>query len=325
MFKLGPATRRTVVSAALILLPATFSGQEKNDVVRLDPALDEIVSLDAKVEKISGDLTATNGPLWMTKGGFLLFSDPPNNIMYKWDPRDGKTSTYMDHSGFTGTDPKGLGREIGSNGTTLDRQGRLVFCAQGDKQIVRIEPDGKRTVLASELKGKRLESPNDVVVKSNGSVYFTDLPASMVYLVKDGALQAATTSMERPNGLAFAPDEKHLYISENGKDKRNIMSFDVLPDDTLANPKIFLDMNSSPLPWLPDALKVDLRGNVYSQGEGGMWIVSPQGKHIGTIIVPERPTSHAFGDADGKTLYITARTSVYRIKLKAAGIRPDAK
>jgi gluconolactonase len=176
--------------------------------------------------------------------------------------------------------------------------------------------------IASEYEGKRLDSPNDLVYKSNGSLYFTDLPAGMVFLLKNGKLQLTTAELQRPNGLAFTPDEKHMYLAENARDKRNIMRYAVQPDDTLAKGEIFLDMNSSPLPWLPDALKVDERGNVYSQGEGGLWIISPAGKHLGTVLMPERPTSQAFGDADGKTLYITARTSVYRVRLNIPGIRP---
>jgi gluconolactonase len=312
---------QVLLLSVLIGVSTAMQSQEKSDVIRLDPALDEIVSADAKVEKLAGNLVATNGPLWMNKGGYLLFSDPPANIMYKWDPRDGRASVYLDKSGLTAGEA-GQRREIGSNGTTLDGQGRIVFCAQGDRQIVRLEADGKRTVLISAYQGKPLDSPNDLVYKSDGSLYVTDLPAGMVLLLKDGVVRPATTAMQRPNGLAFAPDEKHLYISENAQNKRNIMRFEVQPDDTLANPEVFLDMNSYPLPWLPDALKVDERGNVYSQGEGGLWIITPAGKHIGTILIPERPTSQAFGDADGKTLYVTARTSVYRIRLKMAGNRP---
>jgi len=304
-----------------VLVSTAIQSQEARDVISLDPAMDEIVSRDAKLEKLAGNLVATNGPLWMTKRNYLLFSDPPANIMYKWDPKDGKASVFLDKSGLTEGEA-GQRREVGSNGTTLDRQGRIVFCAQGDRQIVRLEEDGKRTVLIRDYQGKSLNSPNDLIYKSNGSLYVTDLPAGMVLLFKDGTVRLATTNMERPNGLALAPDERHVYISENAQNKRNIMRFEVQPDDTLANPQVFLDMNSSPLPWLPDALKVDERGNVYSQGEGGLWIISPSGKHLGTILVPERPTSQAFGDADGKTLYVTARTSVYRIRLKMAGIRP---
>ena len=304
----------------LVAVSTTAQAQETKHVVRQDPALDDIISPDAIVEKLAGNLIATNGPVWVPNKGYLLFSDPPANIMYKWDPRDGKVSVFLDRSGFTGTDTTGLGREIGSNGTTLDRQGRVVYCNQGDRQVVRLEGDGRRTVLASEYEGKRLSSPNDLVYKSNGSLYFTDPPGKSVFLLKGGKLQLLTKDMESPNGLAFSPDEKHLYISDPRK--RTITRFDVQQDDSIANGQIFLDLSSQPLPWLADALRVDQRGNVYSQGPGGLWIISPEGKHLGTVLVPERPTSQAFGDADGKTLYITARTSVYRVRLKVAGIRP---
>src|SRR6266849_6196689 len=151
---------------SLLSTVAAFSisspSQENSGIVRLDPAVNEIVPNEAKLEKIVGDLVATNGPVWARKEGYLLFSDPPSNIMYKWDPRNSKVSTFLDRSGFTGTDTKGLGREIGSNGTTFDHEGRIVFCAQGDRQIVRLEQDRKRTILASEYEGKRLNSPNDL-------------------------------------------------------------------------------------------------------------------------------------------------------------------
>lgn len=304
----------------LVAVSTAAQAQGTKHVVRQDSALDEIVSPDAIVEKLASSFVATNGPVWVRKGGYLLFSDPPANIMYKWEPRDSKVSVFLDRSGFTGTDTTGLGREIGSNGTTLDRQGRVVYCNQGDRQIVRLEEDGRRTILASEYEGKRLSSPNDLVYKSNGSLYFTDPPGKSVFLLKDGKLQLLTKDMESPNGLAFSPDEKNLYISDPRK--RTITRFDVQGDGTIANGKIFLDLNPHPLPWLADALKVDEKGDVYSQGPGGLWIISPEGKHLGTILVPERPTSQAFGDADGKTLYITARTSVYRVRLKVPGIRP---
>jgi len=156
------------VSMLLAVSPAIRS-QDKGDVVSLDPAFNEIASSDAKVEKLAGGLMATNGPFWLTKQGFLLFSDPPANIMYKWDPREGKHSVYMDKSGLTRGEAEGR-RELGSNGTTMDRQGRLVFVAQGDREIVRIEADGKRTTLFGAYEGKPLDSPNDLVYKSDGSV-----------------------------------------------------------------------------------------------------------------------------------------------------------
>ena len=193
----------------------------------------------------------------------------------------------------------------------------------------------KRTVLASRYEGKRLNSPNDLVYKSDGSLYFTDpsaglrerdkdpkkeLPFNGVYLLKDGKLQLLIKDMQVPNGLAFSPDEKHFYVNDSAK--KIIMRYDVLPDDTIANGQLFIDMNSDNAPGVPDGMKVDRKGNVYSTGPGGFWIMSPEGKHLGTISFQELPANLAFGNADARTLYLTARTGLYRIRLKIPGVRP---
>jgi gluconolactonase len=231
-------------------------------------------------------------------------------------------SVFMKDSGYTGDLGK-VSREgfiarsgplyvmsFGSNGITLDQQGRLVFCAQGDRAIVRIEKDGKRTVIADRFEGKRLNRPNDLVVKSDGAVYFTDpridntptmeLPYSAVFMVKDGKIQLLANDF-RPNGIAFSPDEKILYVN-GGK---MIRSYDVHPDGTVGNGRVFIDMASDTAPGGTDGMKVDRQGNVYCTGPGGIWIMSPAGKHIGTILMPEPASNLAFGDTDYKTLYIT--------------------
>jgi len=314
------------------------------DVVKLDPKLDEIVPAGAKVEKLEGNLSFAEGPVWVRQGGYLLFSDIPANAINKWTP-DGNISSAIKPSGFTGADPSEAGSEInngkdvvrllGSNGVTLDRQGRVVFAAHGDRAVVRIEKDGKRTVLADRYEGKRLNSPNDLVYKADGALYFTDppfglrkrdedpkkeLPFDGVYLLKDGKLQLLDKTFTGPNGIALAPGEKYLYVDDSAK--KLIMRFDVQTNDTVTNGKTFIDMNSDQAPGVPDGMKVDQKGDVYSTGPGGVWIMSPDGKHLGTIKVPEVPANLAFGDADGKTLYLTARTGLYRIHLNIGGIRP---
>lgn len=310
-------------------------------VERLDPALDALVAPDAKLETLGAteQFGVTEGPVWVREGnsGFLLFSDIPANAILKWTPDD-KVSVFLDNSGYTGTDVKSVCRvsnsgrlyvcQIGSNGLTLDPQGRLVIAAEGYRAVVRIERDGTRTVLAKSYGGKPLVGPNDVIVKSDGTLYFTD--GAGFFMVKDGNVQL---SLEKDpeggfNGLAFSPDEKLLYISSAGKTLR----YDVRPDDTLTNRQVLMNVGT-------DGMKVDQKGNIYfavrsSSGEGakgGLWIASPDGKHIGTIHVPPLAgrrgqgsvvKNMAFGDPDGKSLFICATAHLYRIRLKTAGIRP---
>ena len=334
---------------ALLLSVAALSvsvrAQSPNAVLRLDPALDAIVAPDAPVEKLAGGFLFLEGPAWVRKGGYLIFSDIPGNVINKWDSKTGKITTLLEPSGFTGADRTGVGREqtngkatvlnYGSNGITLDRQGRIVFSAMGDRAIVRIEKNGKRTVLADRYEGMRLNSTNDIVVKKDGAIYFTDPPSALpkgnddpskempfngVYLLKNGILTLLAKDLLNPNGLAFSPDEKVFYVDDTTK--RTVLRFDVLPDDTVTNGRVFVDMTGEKGAGNPDGMKVDVKGNIYCTGAGGVWVITPEGKHLGTLVFPEIPANLAFGDADGKTLYVTARTGLYRIHLKVAGIRP---
>ena len=341
---------RNCLKVSLLMMAAAWPltkihAQGANQVVRLDPGLDSILSVDTKVEKLAGDMGFLEGPVWVREGkGYLLFSDIPANVIDKWTP-DGKISVFLKPSGFTGTDPTGIGSQsnngfkdvilLGSNGVTLDRQGRVVFATHGDRTIVRLEKNGKRTVLADRFEGKRLNSPNDLVVKSDGAVYFTDppfglpkrdddpkkeLPFDGVFLFKDGKLQVLDKTYKGPNGIAFSPDEKYLYVNDTAR--KIIMRYEVQPDDTIAKGKVFIDMNSDSAPGVPDGMKVDKKGDVFCTGPGGFWIMSPEGKHLGTVKTPELPANMAFGDADAMTLYLTARTGLYRIRLKTPGIQP---
>jgi gluconolactonase len=312
-------------------------------VKKLDPGLDAIVRANAKVEVLKDDYFGiAEGPVWMKDGqsGYLIFSDIGSNNIYKWTP-DGKLSVFLEKTGWSGTDTSALvgyisgfnGRiytvAFGSNGIALDPQGRLIWCAQGDRSVVRQEKDGKRTVLADHFEGKRLNRPNDVVVKSDGAIYVTDprgartaeMDSSAVFLIKDGKIQLLEKEYS-PNGIVFSPDEKYLYV--NGQQK--IYRYEVRPDDTLANRQLFIDMSGDKSPGGADGMKVDQKGNVYSAGPGGIWIVSPEGKHLGTIIAPEGGgvTNMAFGDPDGKTLYMTVRRTLARIRLNIAGARPHS-
>lgn len=321
------------------------AGSDGQTVASLDPALNELVPANSHLEKIADGFGFTEGPVWVRKGNYLLFSDIPANVIDKRTP-DGKVSIFLKPSGYTGTDPSQVGKEInnghstirliGSNGVTLDPQGRVVFCAQGDRSVVRVEKHGRRTVLADRYEGKRLNGPNDLVYKSNGALYFTDpssgfpkgnddpkkeIPFEGVFLVKDGQLHLLDKTFPHPNGIAFAPGEKYLYV--NDTDTKSIMVFDVLPDDTIANKRLLVEMSGSDLPGKPDGMKVDVKGDVYCTGPGGVWIISPTGIHLGTIKSPEIITNLAFGNSDGKTLYLTSRMgALYAIQLKVAGILP---
>ncbi len=310
-------------------------GNTGGQVIRLDPALDTIVPARAQVEKLAEGFQFTEGPVWVREGGYLLFSDPNNNTIYRWTP-DGELSVFRTKSGYAGLDIGEYGQP-GSNGLTLDREGRLTINEHGNRRVTRLEKNGVLKVLADRYQGKRLNSPNDLAYRSDGALYFTDppfglpkffadprkeLPYSGVFLLKDGALRLVSQDLNGPNGLAFSPDEKFLYISNWDVKKKVIMRYAVNADGTLANGRMFFDMAGAPGEEALDGLKVDQQGNVYASGPGGVWIVSSAGKHLGTIQAPELPANFAWGDTDGKTLYLTARTGLYRIRLNVPGVRP---
>lgn len=304
-------------------------------VTRNDPAVDRIVSRDATIEKIAGGFQFTEGPLWHPNG-YLLFSDPNANTIYRWST-DGGVSVFRTKSGYAGPDV-GEYHQPGSNGLTLDRDGRLVINEHGRRRVVRLETNGLITQLADQFDGKRLNSPNDLVFASTGALYFTDPPFGLpkvfadprkelkhsgVYRLLDGKVRLMTDELTGPNGLAFSPDERWLYVSNWDERRKVIMRYPVLTDGTIDDGEVFLDVTRShPGEQSWDGVKVDQEGNVYAAGPGGIWILSPEGKHLGTITPPETPANMTFGDADGRTLYITARTSVYRVRLGVPGIRP---
>ena len=332
---------------AALFAGAKLSAQSGGQIIRLDPALDALIPLDAKIEVVAGNLGFLEGPVWVRTPApdFLIFSDIPANTIDKWNPADGKVSVFLAKSGFAGDNPGDAGYQLnngngivtlyGSNGVTLDKQGRVTYCQHGDRGVMRLEKDGKRTVLADRYEGKRLNSPNDLVYKSDGSLYFTDppyglrkladdpkkeLPFSGVYRLANGKLQLVNKDFQAPNGLAFSPDEKYLYVDDSAS--KTYWRFTVQPDGTLANKKLLIDMSSSKEAGVPDGMKIDQKGNIYGAGPGGVWVLTPEGKHLGTIRPPENPANLAWGDADGKTLYLTAVTGLYRLRVNVAGIRP---
>lgn len=303
-------------------------------VVEKDPALKAIVSAGAKIEKLADGFVFTEGPIWVKEGGEgLLFSDIPNNRIMKWTP-DGKVTEFRKPSGYTGP-PAPEGSYVGSNGLTLDKEGRLTICEHGDRRVTRLEKDGSLTVLADKYQGKRLNSPNDAVYKSDGSLYFTDPPYGLfderkkeldfqgIYRwTADGKLQLLNKELSRPNGLAFSPDEKTLYVANSDPEKKLWMAYDVAINGTLSKGRVFFDVTGEQEDGLPDGLKVDTQGNLYCTGPGGTWIFSADGKHLGTIKPTEVPANCHWGDADGKTLYMTARKGLYRLSLNIPGVRP---
>ena len=346
-------TRLSLAAFACLLMTGFAGAQSAGDkaVVRLDPALDALVAPDAKVELVKGGFGFTEGPVWMQEGktGFLLFTDIPGAVVWKLTP-DGKASVYLDNTGYQGpevwrwggiqnngferTDPRFEEfAMIGADGLTVDRQGRLILATFAGRSLMRIEKNGKRTVLADNYQGHRFGGPNDVVVKSNGAIYFIDTYGSFrqrekdprkeldftgVYMWKDGKLSLLVKDMPMVNGLAFSPDEKYLYV--NGSRENYVNRYEVLPDGTLANGKLFIDLSKETERGITDGLRVDTKGNLYETGPGGVWIISPEGKHLGTIRAPEQSTNVGFGDADKKTLYIAARTGIYKIRVLTPGI-----
>lgn len=339
--------RLLLFAFAALFAGGTLSAQNDGQIIRLDPSLDALIPATAHIEKLADGFGFLEGPVWVHSGkpGYLLFSDIPANVIDKWDPQNGKVSIFLEKSGFAGADPGDAGYQsnnghvvvtlYGSNGITLDRQGRVTYCQHGDRAVVRLEKDGKRTVLADRFEGKRLNSPNDLVYKSDGSLYFSDPPYGLrkladdpkkelsfsgVYRLSKGKLQVVNKDFQAPNGLAFSPDEKYLYVDDSST--KTYWRFDVQPDGTLANKKLLIDASSSKDAGVPDGMKIDKQGNMYAAGPGGVWVISPDGKHLGTIVPPENPANLAWGDADAKTLYFTARTGLYRLKVNVSGIRP---
>jgi gluconolactonase len=303
-------------------------------IVRLDPALDEIIPQGAKLEKLAGGFQFIEGPVWHPDG-YLLFSDPNANTIYRWSP-EGSVSAFRSKSGYTGFDI-GEYHQPGSNGLTLDRNGLLTINEHGNRRVTRLERTGKITVLADHYQGKRLNSPNDLVYRSDGTLYFTDppfglprafedprkeLPFSGVYMVKDSQVTLLTRELSGPNGIAFSPDERYLYVDNWDLKRKVLMRYEVNADGTLANGKVFYDFTGDPEPVALDGIKLDQEGHVYVSAPGGVWILSPEGKAVGRIVPPEHDANFAFGDADGKSLYLTASTGLYRIRVSIPGIRP---
>jgi gluconolactonase len=324
-------------------LPLLAEGKGKRDTLgtieRLKPAFDDLIAKDAVLEKLAGGFAWTEGPVWDKKGGYLLFSDIPNNSVFKYKEGE-KVSLFLKPSGYAGSRTDFM--EPGSNGLLIDSEGRLILMEHGDRRVSRLEKDGKtRTTLADKYEGKRLNSPNDGVFKSNGDLYFTDPPygrmlkgkpwvfpdrdmdyCGVYRLSKDGKkLTLLTKEMSYPNGIAFSPDEKTLYVAQSDPKNAIWMAFPVKEDGTLGKGKVFFDSTKwvATKKGLPDGMKVDAKGNLFATGPGGVLIFSPDGTHLGTIATGVPTANCAWGD-DGTVLYVTADKDLCRIKTKTKGL-----
>jgi gluconolactonase len=337
-----------IFSAVFLLAASDGRAQDSGDVLeRIDPAFDALVGDNVEVEILHEEAdTFFEGPVWHPRpeGGFLTFSDLVNNRIRKWDPETGEISDYVAPV-WTGNDSSSAIHferdgnsyaQIGPNGETLDALGRLVFTAMGSGRIMRREENGSITVLANAYDGHHLNAPNDLVYKSDGALYFTDIrsglvtqdedppegvPHTGVYRLQDGTLTLLVSDLQAPNGIALSPDERVLYV--NDIRTRDLMRYDVQADGTLANGRVLLAVpRSETRPGNPDGMKIDVQGNIWNSGPGGIWVISPEGKHLGTIFLPERITNLAWGDSDAMTLYATGPTMVTRVRVNVAGVRP---
>lgn len=321
-------------------------------VQRLDQAVDQLVPKHPTLERIATGFKWTEGPVWLPSAK-LLFAEIPSNSIRVWTPGSG-VSVFLQPSGYQGSAPYG-GPEPGSNGMTLDTQGRVTVAGHAQRDVWRFEGESATspiTILADTYRGKRLSSPNDLVYRSDGSLYFTDPPYGIrtqsdadpakelaingVYRIPGAAaqkpaapparnkLQLLVRDLPRPNGIAFSPDEKYLYV-DNSEPEMLWMRYTVQPDGTLTDARILCDAGPYAHHGAPDGMKVDTLGNIWSAGPGGVWIFSSEGKHLGTIAIPEQVGNLAWGGVDRKTLYIAASTSLYRMQVKVPGISPPSR
>ncbi len=312
--------------------PEVAVDQGAGSILRVDPRLDDLVPADAHIEKLADGFDFTEGPVWRRSDSRLFFSDVRGNALYQWTESEGVTPFLQPV--FEG-DTTGRG-SVSSNGLTLDAEGRLIACEHGYRQVSRIKADGSRTVLVDSFEGDRLNSPNDAVYSSDGWLYFTDPPYGLadqeesplreldfngIYrLSPDGELELLYRDQSRPNGIALSPDETTLYVANSDANQKVVMAYDI-NEDGASNPRVFLDVTSEEGEGMPDGLKVDRAGNLFATGPGGVRVIAPDGTHLGSIQPDEVPANVAWGN-DGRTLYMTARTGLYRITLTTEGAVP---
>lgn len=323
-----------MLAAGLFILSSSIAGAQQKQtvgkIISLDPMFNKLVDASAVIEILADGFLWSEGPVWVKDGNYLLFSDVKRNTIFKWKKGAGATP-YLQPSGYTGTG--NYSGEPGSNGLILNRGGELVACEHGDRRVSAMNLKTKvKTTLANNYKGKQFNSPNDIVQKSNGDYYFTDPPYGLptqkttdilgVYRLDKKGMVTLLIDDITPNGLAFSPDEKVLYVNQSLPDKAYIYAYDVKADGTLANRKLFYDATplvEQGLAGLPDGLKIDKNGIIFSTGPGGVLVLTPQGKLLGRIDTLQPTANCAWGN-DGSVLYITANNILCRIQTKTKGV-----
>ncbi len=303
------------------------------EIERRDPAAARLLPAELVIERLASGFIFTEGPVWVEEGGYLLFSDPNRNVVYRFDPVAGETSIYRTKSGYAGAD-MALYRQPGSNGLAVDPQGRLILAEHGNRRITRLERNGTLTVLADRYQGRRLNSPNDVVLRSDGALVFSDPPFGLprfhdderreleitgVYCLRDGELSLVTDELAGPNGVAFSPDERSLYVANWDPGRKVLMRYELGADCSVGGRAELFDMTAAPGEEALDGVEVDAEGNLWVSGPGGLWLLSADGRHLATVRGPELPANMAWGDADRRTLYLTARSGLYRLRLPVGG------
>ncbi len=318
-----PFIRPAIISSVVVLLVWCFLIRVRADASRSfelradSPEFWELLDRKAQITRVASGFGFTEGPVW-DPAGFIYVSDEEQNKIYRLHV-DGRKEEVISLG-----DP---------DGNTYDRKYRLIDCASVLRAIIEVTPDGHYTVLADKYEGRKFNSPNDVIIGTDGAIYFTDSTLDLVKgekqeisfqgvyrLDAQGGVRLLTKDLTQPNGLAFSPDGKHFYVDDSAE--KNIREYDVTPDGSLSNGRIFGDEKGEPHDGVPDGIKVDERGDLFVTGPKGIWVWDAQGHHLGTIVTPEQPANLAWGDKDYRTLYITATTSVYRLRTKVRGFVP---
>ncbi len=313
--------------------PKEVSFEKVGEIIRLSEKINGLAAGDAQIEKLGEGFIWSEGPVWISEGGYLLFTDVPGNTLYKWTAQEGVT-VFLKPSGYAGDDASFL-REGGANGLALDKEGHLILCDSGNRAVVSLDLSTKtKTVLVDNYQGKRLNSPNDLVIHSSGDIYFTDPPYGLkdlnaspykeldfngVYrFSRDSGITLLTDEFTFPNGVALSPDEKTLYVAQSDPEKPILMAYDLLENGTIVNGRILFDFSAlaeQGKPGLPDGMAIDRHGNLFVTGPGGVHVITPDGLHLGTIATGQAIANCAFGD-DGSVLYLTSDMMLCRVQLK---------